>query len=267
VASFALALAVFLLAQTLIHRTAQKVKNNRQGVSEMFALPLVLAAGFFAFAHGANDTANVAAPLGAIVAAAAHDPAGLGLSVPTWALAVAVLGIALGMSAHGGRLIRTVGSEITEIDKLRAFCVAVSAASVILLATHFGFPVSTTHTVVGSIFGVGLFREWTKLRELKTLAKIRKCHGDQPGDELEQFLTRFQGATLGRKRIMLESLFRDHGEVRFTHAERRRIRHLYHRQVLQRSLFRRILAFWMATLPASAALGALWFRLIGAGGD
>ena len=228
----------------------------------MFAMPLILAAAFFAFAHGANDTANIAAPLATIANIAVQGTSPSQVTLPIWALAIGAFGIGVGLITYGNRLVRTVGSEITEIDKLRAFCIAISAASVILVASHFGFPVSTTHTLVGSIFGVGLLREWSKLNEHRTLEKIRKCYAGEEADALERFLTQFQGATLARKRSMLDALFREHGAVQLSRKDLKRVRNVYHRQMVKRTLFRRIIAFWVLTIPATGLLGAFLVQVI-----
>lgn len=265
-ASLAAALTAFLIAQPLIHHTSQLIKNNRQGVNQLFTAPLVLAAGFFAFAHGTNDVANIAAPLTAAANIAIQGSSPERFALPTWSLVVGALGIAVGVAAYGSRLVRTVGSEITEIDKLRAFCIAFSAALVVLAASHFGFPVSTTHILVGSIFGVGLLREQIRLHEQKTLEKVRKCYAGEEREALDLFLHRFRSATLPRKKELLEGLYRQHADVQLTRKEIQRIHKLYHRQLVKRTLLRRIVAFWILTVPVSAALGGLLYHLAGAFG-
>ena len=260
-ASLAIAVITFLIAQPLIHRKAQIIKHNLKGLNQLFTAPLVAAAAFFAFAHGANDVANIAAPL-AVVAEIASANVGSGhLVLPTWTLAVSAFGIALGLATYGRRLVRTVGSEITEIDKLRAFCIAFSAALVVLAASHFGFPVSTTHTLVGSIFGVGLLRELYKLNERRTLAKVRKCYAGEDKEALASFLNRFQGATPPRRQEMLEALYREHGDVQLTQEDLKRLDALYRRHIIKRALLRRIIALWVLTIPVSGLLGALLYRV------
>jgi len=260
-ASLAVALAAFLVAQPLIHRMSQQIKNNRKGVNQLFTAPLILAAAFFAFAHGANDVANIAAPLTAAANIAVQGTSPEHFILPGWSLAIGALGIAVGLAAYGSRLVRTVGSEITELDKLRAFCIAFSAALVVLAASHFGFPVSTTHILVGSIFGVGLLREQMRLHDRQTLEKVRKCHEGEDREALDLFLNRFRSATLPRKKEMLEGLYRERGGVQLTRKELRRIHKHYHRQLVKRTLMRRIVAFWILTIPAAAILGGLLYRL------
>ena len=261
--SLIVALAVFLIAQPWVHRTTQTIKNNRQGVSRLFTLPLILAAGFFAFSHGANDTANVAAPLAVIAEIASEGNSPPRLALPTWAVAVGVFGIVTGLLLYGSRIVRTVGSEITEIDRPRAFSIMFSSAVVIVIASLLGYPVSTTHTVVGSIFGIGLLREILKLEQGKTLEKIRKCHEQCDDDRLDAFLQRFRGATLPKKKRMLKALFQEHGAVHLDNEERRNIHQRYHRELLRRPLLRRIVIAWILTIPAAGLLGGIVFHLSG----
>ena len=260
--SLAIATAVFLIAQPLAYRTAQITRDSNQVVNQMFALPLILATGFFTFAHGANDVANVAGPL---TASAAIPDLGSEAPLPLvrlWALAVGGIGITVGLVVFGGRMVRTVGTEITELDMIRGFCISLSAATVVLLAVHFGLPVSTTHTLVGSIVGVGLLREYLQVNEQQTLAKIRKAYAGENRQNLERFLGRFQRASLMRKRAMLADLERERGEAQLTDKELQRVHRLYHRQLVKRVLVGRILLFWLLTLPVTGLLGAAWFYLL-----
>jgi PiT family inorganic phosphate transporter len=113
------------------------------------------------FAHGANDVANAVGPLAAIVAAAeSGSPAAPSVALPFWILAIGAVGISLGLAMFGPRVIRTVGEQITRMDAIRAYCVALSAAITVLIASALGLPVSSTHIAVGAVFGVGFLREY-----------------------------------------------------------------------------------------------------------
>ncbi|HSP25121.1 MAG TPA: inorganic phosphate transporter, partial [Saliniramus sp.] len=81
------------------------------------------------------------------------------VSMPLWVLAIGAVGIAVGLALFGPRLIRKVGEKITRMDAIRAFCVALAAATTVLIASALGLPVSSTHIAVGAIFGVGFLRE------------------------------------------------------------------------------------------------------------
>src|SRR5690606_26541177 len=83
-------------------------------------------------------------------------------AIPTWVMMVGAIGIALGLALYGPKVIRTVGSEITELDQMRAYCIAMAATITVIIASQLGLPVSSTHIAVGGVFGVGFLREWIK---------------------------------------------------------------------------------------------------------
>ena len=97
--------------------------------------------------------------------------AGSKVGIPTWVLFVGAVGISIGLMLFGPKLIRTVGSQITRLNPMRAYCVALSAAITVIIATTLGLPVSSTHIAVGAVFGVGLYREW------KTSGQTHINHG------------------------------------------------------------------------------------------
>jgi phosphate/sulfate permease len=111
-----------------------------------------------AFAHGANDVANAIGPLGAVVNILRTGVVVAKTTVPAWILALGGFGIVVGLATWGWRVIETVGKRITELTPTRGFSAEFSAALTIVLATRFGFPISTTHTLVGAVLGVGLAR-------------------------------------------------------------------------------------------------------------
>jgi PiT family inorganic phosphate transporter len=147
-------------ARPWVVRRSRGMENRRKLISSLFNLPLVFAAGLLSFAHGANDVANAVGPLAAIVAAAQTGSASTGqVELPLWILLIGAVGIAIGLALFGPRVIRTVGEKITKMDAIRAFCVALSAAITVLVASALGLPVSSTHIAVGAVFGVGFLRE------------------------------------------------------------------------------------------------------------
>lgn len=140
---------------------AQRMENRRKDVSALFTLPLICSAALLSFAHGANDVANAVGPLAAIVSTATTGVTSPDrVELPFWVLLIGALGIAIGLALFGPKLIRTVGEKITKMDAIRAFCVALSAAITVLVASAFGMPISSTHTAIGAIFGVGYLREF-----------------------------------------------------------------------------------------------------------
>lgn len=151
----------FFVARPWVERRAALIENRRKAIAELFALPLVGAVALLSFAHGANDVANAVGPLAAIVAVAQQTSSGVGqVALPFWVLAIGAFGISLGLTLFGPKLIRLVGEKITKMDPIRAYCVALSAATTVLVASALGLPVSSTHIAVGAVFGVGYLREY-----------------------------------------------------------------------------------------------------------
>jgi PiT family inorganic phosphate transporter len=148
-------------ARPWVERRSRGMENRRKHIAELFTLPLIFATALLSFAHGANDVANAVGPLAAIVAAAQSELADAGkVMLPFWVLAIGAFGIALGLMLFGPGLIRTVGQKITKMDAIRAYCVALAAASTVLVASALGLPVSSTHIAIGAVFGVGYLREF-----------------------------------------------------------------------------------------------------------
>jgi inorganic phosphate transporter, PiT family len=157
-AAFFLSLA---LAYPWIARRSVGLENRRKSIGTLFTVPLIFAVGLLSFAHGANDVANAVGPLAAIISAAQTGVADAGkVALPFWVLLIGAVGISLGLSLYGPRLIRTVGEKITKMDVIRAYCVALAAATTVLVASALGLPVSSTHIAVGAVFGVGYLREY-----------------------------------------------------------------------------------------------------------
>ena len=131
-----------------------------RSVERIFVFLQVLTACFVAFSHGSNDVANAIGPMSAAYQAIDAGEVALQSGVPQWALALGGLGIVIGLATWGWRVIQTVGRRITELTPSRGFCAEFAAAITILLASviPFGFPVSTTHILVGAVLGVGLAR-------------------------------------------------------------------------------------------------------------
>jgi PiT family inorganic phosphate transporter len=93
------------------------------------------------------------------------------VSIPLWVMVIGALGISFGLFLFGPKLIRMVGGQITKLNPMRAYCVALSAAITVIMASWLGLPVSSTHIAVGGVFGVGFFREWDAQRRMK-IARI-----------------------------------------------------------------------------------------------
>jgi inorganic phosphate transporter, PiT family len=127
-------------------------------VERIFIGLQILTACFVAFAHGANDVANAIGPLSAAYQAISERAIPVKAATPLWALFLGGIGIVTGLAMWGWKVIRTVGEKITELTPSRGFCAEFAASLTILLASilPIGLPVSTTHTLVGAVLGVGL---------------------------------------------------------------------------------------------------------------
>ena len=118
----------------------------------------ILTACFIAFAHGANDVANAIGPLSAAVQTAQDGLVAAKAAVPLWALLLVGTGIVIGLATYGWKVMETVGKRITELTPSRGFCAQFGAATTIVIASKLALPISTTHTLVGAVLGVGLAR-------------------------------------------------------------------------------------------------------------
>jgi inorganic phosphate transporter, PiT family len=125
----------------------------------------VISACFVAFAHGSNDVGNAIAPLAAIIYTSDTDTIPVGnLPIPLWILVLGGFGIVAGLAVQGKNVIATVGDNIITLVPSMGFCAEIATATTILLASRLGLPVSTSHTLIGSIVGIGLWQNKTSVR-------------------------------------------------------------------------------------------------------
>jgi len=221
------AFVAWLVAKPLIARQSRGLANRNQSLRKLFAMPLIISAALLSFAHGANDVANAVGPLAAIVHTAELGEVATKVSIPLWVMAVGAFGISFGLLLFGPRLIKLVGSEITKLNPMRAFCVALSAAFTVIVASGFGLPVSSTHIAIGAVFGVGFFREWytsNSQRRAEYVAK-RGTATDKKSDPAPK-------------------------------PEDQRRRYL-----VRRSHFLTIIAAWLITVPAAAIVSGILFAI------
>lgn len=139
------------------------MKNDIKSINSLFNIPLIAGAALLSFAHGANDVANAVGPLTAIVSTIGEgSEIASKVTIPLWIMVIGAFGIALGLGLFGPKLITLVGEKITRLNSPRAYCVALSSAITVLIATTLGLPVSSTHIAVGAVFGIGFLREFTE---------------------------------------------------------------------------------------------------------
>ncbi|WP_339770282.1 inorganic phosphate transporter [uncultured Pseudosulfitobacter sp.] len=161
----------------LIRKQSEGLENRNKSLKVLFGIPLIVSAALLSFAHGANDVANAVGPLAAIVQASGTGSFTAAVSIPTWVMVMGAFGISFGLFLFGPKLIRMVGGQITKLNPMRAYCVALSAAITVIVASWLGLPVSSTHIAVGGVFGVGFFREWDAERRIR---KAKLAMPDRP---------------------------------------------------------------------------------------
>lgn len=160
----------------LIRRVTMDPKADREyhfaSVEKIFTPMMIFSACSMAFAHGSNDVANGIGPLAAIVSVinsggeiAQKSP------LPLWILVLGGTGIVIGLATLGYRVMKTIGTKITELTPTRGFSAELAAAATVVLASRTGLPVSTTHILVGAVIGVGLARGMGAI-DLRVIGKI-----------------------------------------------------------------------------------------------
>ena len=229
-----LGLAVFgisaMVLRPLIRAQSQGMENRNQSLRKLFHIPLIFSAMLLSFAHGANDVANAVGPLAAILHTIQSGSVDAKVSIPLWVMMIGAFGISLGLFLYGPKLIMMVGEQITKMNPMRAFCVALSAAITVLVASGLGLPVSSTHIAVGGVFGVGFLREY-----YTTHSRRRR-----------DYLARRSHAPTDQQAQRDESGEDD----------------IVYRKLVRRSHFMTIIAAWIVTVPATAVLaGALYMLL------
>ena len=161
---YAIAIAAVLAigGSVIINRIEPSPKKDKKHhfhtVERVFGVLMILTACGMAFAHGSNDVANAIGPLAAVISVAQSGVIGAKSSTPIWVLLLGGGGIVIGLATFGRRVIATVGEKITHLTPSRGFAAELSAATTIVIASGTGIPISTTHTLVGAVLGVGMAR-------------------------------------------------------------------------------------------------------------
>ena len=218
----------YLIIKPLIRRQAEGMENRNKSLRTLFTIPLICSAALLSFAHGSNDVANAVGPLAAIVGAAESGEVMAKVEIPLWVMFIGAAGLSAGLLLFGPKLIRVVGQQITKMNPMRAYCVALSAAITVIIASALGLPVSSTHIAVGAVFGVGFYREW------QTARRTHINHG-----------------RYGEARKTTPKEDRDNGDDRSLR-----------RKLVRRSHLTKIAAAWVITVPASAGIaGAIFLTL------
>ncbi len=145
------ALIAYLLFIMVSHFILQRTDNPFL-IEKKFVPLQIMTACYMAFAHGSNDVANSIGPLYAGLNVLGMDS----VQAPTWIMVLGGFGMVLGLATWGYKVIQTIGNKITELTPTRGFCAEFATASVVVMHSYSSLPISTTHTLVGSVIGVGL---------------------------------------------------------------------------------------------------------------
>lgn len=164
--SYAAAIGIALLVALIGAYFINKIKTDKKAekaqhyytVERVFGVLMIITACAMAFAHGSNDVANAIGPLAAVISIAHNGVVGSESRLPYWVLMLGGAGIVIGLATYGRHVIATVGHKITQLTPSRGFAAELAAATTIVIASGTGIPISTTHTLVGAVLGVGFAR-------------------------------------------------------------------------------------------------------------
>jgi PiT family inorganic phosphate transporter len=262
------ALIVYFIVRTTVRKKASAIENSREGINMLFTVPLIFAAALLSFAHGANDVANAIGPLAAINDAVMTGGISSKAGIPLWVMAVGAIGIAIGLALYGPKLIKTVGSEITELDQMRAFSVAMAASITVIIASQLGLPVSSTHIAVGGIFGVGFLREYLEGSKEKDEIAQEKEHVMDEKMQLKALHTQLETleAQKEKKKADYERIVElykliDEEEKQLKEVKKQ-LKTAKKVQYVKRDAVKKIIAAWVITVPAAAVLSAAIYFMI-----
>ncbi|BCE00042.1 inorganic phosphate transporter [Marinicellulosiphila megalodicopiae] len=257
-----IAIIIFIISKRAIIKQSVTMENTRFSVNNLFTIPLIFAAGLLSFAHGANDVANAVGPLAAIVdafnSAEIHSKA----AIPLWVMIIGALGLAVGLALFGPKLIKTVGGEITELDKSRAFCIALAAAVTVIIASQLGLPVSSTHIALGGVFGVGFLREFLKTEYATQMHELIESREGAERAELQKYLDDFRDAPADDMREMIKKSSTNQLVTKINKKERKVLKKAYKHELVKRNHLYKIIAAWIITVPVSGLLAAMMYFVL-----
>ncbi len=157
-----IAIGIALVGSFFINKIEADPKAEKKQhfvtVEKVFGVLMVVTACGMAFAHGSNDVANAIGPLAAVISVAQSGEIAAKAGLPLWVLGLGGGGIVIGLATFGRHVIATVGKKITQLTPSRGFAAELAAATTIVIASGTGIPISTTHTLVGAVLGVGMAR-------------------------------------------------------------------------------------------------------------
>ncbi len=263
------AVVAYFFIKPMVAKSALNLENSRAGVNTLFTIPLIFSAALLSFAHGANDVANAVGPLAGINDAIVNGGISTKAGIPFWVMAVGGFGIAIGLALYGPKLIKTVGSEITELDQMRAFSIAMAAAITVIIASQLGLPVSSTHIAIGGVFGVGFLREWLNkdesnwLKDAEETFKSDKNKLNKATKELKTLQAKEEKSKEDYEKIV--SLYSKIDELESKVKAKKKYFKKAKKQIyVKREAVKKIVAAWIITVPAAALLASgIYFMIRG----
>ena len=264
-------IAIYFIVKPMVAKASEKLINHRKDINKLFTIPLIFAAALLSFAHGANDVANAIGPLAAINDAIINSEISSKASIPLWVMMVGAFGIAVGLALYGPKLIKTVGSEITELDQMRAWSVAMASSIVVIIASALGLPVSSTHIAIGGIFGVGFLRTYIEGHYQDKVEGIKLAHTEALHKKIDDLKEKIlivdtesekedMKKEINNKKQELEDIRL--GKIDFTKKEKKALKKLEKEKYVKKEMLIKIAAAWLITVPASALLSAMLFFTI-----
>ena len=265
---FIISIVVYVYVKAKLASNKTTLENNKDSVNTLFTIPLIFAAALLSFAHGANDVANAIGPLAAINDAIVNGGISSKANIPLWVMSVGALGIALGLALYGPKLIKTVGSEITELDQIRAFSIAMAASITVIIASQLGLPVSSTHIAIGGVFGVGFLREWMHLSDVGSTIEDEKMTIKDEKQNLYAYTAELKKLEKKENKtqddyeriVTLYKLVAD--EEKLIKSAKKHIKKAKKVEFVKRDAIKKIIAAWVITVPAAAVLAAVLFFMI-----
>lgn len=260
---------VYFIVKRALKVRLHRLSNDRASVNVLFTIPLIFAAALLSFAHGANDVANAIGPLAAINDAVMTGGISMKAGIPFWVMGVGAFGIAVGLALYGPRLIKTVGSEITELDQMRAFSVAMAAAITVIIASQLGLPVSSTHIAIGGVFGVGFLREWLD-SSVSIEAEIKHDKEELETEKKQRNALQFELKDLRQKAVksaedyqrisvLYRAIDEEKDAIKLVKKELKKDEKTLY---VKRDAIKKIITAWVITVPAAAVLAASVFYMI-----
>ena len=263
-----LSVVTYVISKPLITKAAKQLSNTKQDINKLFTIPLIFAVALLSFAHGANDVANAIGPLAAIYETLQSGLIVKKAPIPVWIMVIGALGIAIGLATYGPKLIKTVGSEITELDQARAWSIAISSAIVVIIASWLGLPVSSTHIAIGGIFGVGYLRYYLYQQYENEIEGVKAHHIKSINEKIVKWSQKREGLEDDNERLRLQNRITakeqelknmNGGQIKFTKKEVKKLAKIEKKQYVRHEMLIKIVAAWLVTVPVSAFISAMLY--------